>query len=183
MPAMSDCCPPKQDFAWCGTIALTQQAYGPVVFPLLDTNVSVTCPNGDTANCSSVQWKIPKWQTNLCASGGNVRTVWAMPDCNSNPSQDVVFKDLNLKTCILATLPGPPADISVETAAQIREVICPDLGISDLTGLEKFTSLTKLDLTGNKLTQFSLPLTAIQTLKLGKQSVEFTRPVKAGLPG
>ncbi|MGR8981399.1 MAG: pentapeptide repeat-containing protein [Gammaproteobacteria bacterium] len=167
MPAANDCCPPKQGFSWCGTISLTQQAYGPVTFPLLGANVTLTCPNGDTANCSEVQWKIPNWQTSLCGSGGSVRTVWAMPDCGSDPGQYVVFKDQNLKDCILATLPGSPTNVTIETAAQIRQVTCPGLGISDLTGLENFTSLVKLDLTDNKLIQFSLPLATIQTLKLG----------------
>jgi uncharacterized protein YjbI with pentapeptide repeats len=171
MPGAADCCQPKNGFSWCGTIALTQQAYGPVTFPLLATNVTLTCPNGDTANCSPAQWKIPNWQTSLCGNGGGTITVWAKPDCGSDPSQNVVFKDQNLKTCITNTLPGKPANVTIQTASQIRQVTCPGLGISDLTGLEKFTNLIKLDLTANKLVQFSLPLTTIQTLKLGNNQL------------
>ncbi|MDD5266973.1 MAG: pentapeptide repeat-containing protein [Methylococcales bacterium] len=166
MPAADDCCKPKENFTWCGTISLTQEPYGPVTFPQLDANVTLTCPNGDTANCSGLQWKIPKWQTSLCGSGHSVETVWSKPDCDSDPGKIVVFKDHNLENCVKATLPGPPANVTIETAAQIRQVTCPGLGITDLTGLEKFTNLVKLDLTANKLTQFSLPLTTIQTLRL-----------------
>lgn len=164
MPPESMCClQPGQD-SWCGTIDITQQAYGPVIYPVL--NATITCPNGDVSQCSDSQWQIPNWQTNLCTADHNTQTVWAPPNCGSTPGNIVHFKDANLKACILASLPGKPAEVTVNTAAQIREVNCPGRGITDLTGLENFTSLTRLDLTANQLTQFSFSFQSLETLEI-----------------
>ena len=158
------CCAQAVGGPWCGTVDITQQAYGPVTYPVL--SASVTCPNGDVASCAGNQWVIPQWQTNLCSADRSMRTVWSPPDCGGPPGDVVNFKDPNLKQCILDALPGKPTDITLQTAAQMLEVDCPGKGITDLTGLEKFTSLTSLDLTANQLTQFNLPLTQLQSLKI-----------------
>lgn len=165
MPPAKECCQQgKNDPPWCGTINDTQQNYGPVTYPVLSSNI--TCPNGDVGACNEVQWMIPNWQTNLCNSDRNMETVWRPPDCGTTPGKIVKFKDPNLKQCILASLPGNPSEITVQTAGNMHQVTCPGRGIKDLSGLENFTKLAKLDLTANQLTQFSLPLGNLSTLKI-----------------
>jgi uncharacterized protein YjbI with pentapeptide repeats len=164
------CCPQPAGDPWCGTIDITQQAYGPVTYPVL--TASVNCPSGDVASCAGNQWVINGenlkfvWQTDLCSTPPSMQTLWSPPDCSSPPGDVVNFKDPNLKQCILDALPGKPSDITLQTAAQMLAIDCPGKGITDLTGLEKFTSLTSLDLTANQLTQFNLPLTQLQSLKI-----------------
>lgn len=85
--------------------------------------------------------------------------MWSQPNCGGTPGDIVVFKDAALKSCILATLPGQ-TEVLVSTAQQIAQVNCPGLGITDLTGLQAFTALSKLDLSGNKLAIFTLSFSA-----------------------
>ncbi|HEX4771532.1 MAG TPA: pentapeptide repeat-containing protein [Bryobacteraceae bacterium] len=165
MPPAKDCCPEKSGGPWCGTVDVTQQAYGPVVYPVLQT--AIICPNGDVAACAGDQWVIPNWQTNLCTQDHTTQTVWSSPDCGGPVGPIVQFKDANLKQCILSALPGKPAEITLKTAQQIQSVSCPAKEISDLTGLEQFINLTSLDLTANRLTGFALPLTKLGDLKIG----------------
>jgi uncharacterized protein YjbI with pentapeptide repeats len=154
MPAAADCCTQKGGGVWCGNIDITQGTYGAVTFPVL--NSLVTCPSNEVAKCSGPQWKIsPDWKTTACSNDGSLQTMWSKPNCDGEPGQIVVFKDKNLKACILRTLPGQ-TEVLVSTAGQVRQVVCPFQGISDITGLENFTSLTKLDLSGNQLTSFTL---------------------------
>ena len=160
MPAAAACCPAKSQGGkpWCGVVDATQQTYGPVTFPLL--NVTATCPNGATAQCTGSQWQLsPNWQTTGCSRSGTPQTMWSQPNCNGQPTDIVVFKDQNLKDCILATLPGQ-TEVLLSTAQQIAQVNCPGRGITDLTGLETFISLTKLDLSFNGLPIFTLSFTA-----------------------
>ncbi len=159
MPAEQDCCPktPSSD-PWCGIIDATQQPYGPVTFPVL--NAIATCPNGSTAECTGPQWQLSSnWQTTSCNVSGLPQQMWSRPNCGGHPGQIVVFKDPNLKSCILATLPGQ-TEVLLATAQQITQVNCPGRSISDLTGLEAFISLTKLDLSSNSLPIFTLSFTA-----------------------
>jgi uncharacterized protein YjbI with pentapeptide repeats len=165
MPPAPDCCQEKSGGPWCGTVDITQQAYGPVSYPNLQT--AVNCPNGDVAACNANQWVIPNWQTNLCSPDRSTRTVWSPPNCGGPVGPVVQFKDPNLKQCILATLPGKPAEITIKTAQLFQSVSCPGRGIADLTGLEQFINLASLDLTGNQLTQFNLLLNKLGSLKIG----------------
>jgi uncharacterized protein YjbI with pentapeptide repeats len=158
------CCAQKGGGLWCGTVDITQQAFGSVTYPVPAD--SITCPNGDVAVCSGAQWILPQWQTNLCNANHTTQTVWSPPDCGGTPGQYVVFKDLNLKQCILATLPGNPTEVTLETAAAMLAVNCPGRSIADLTGLEKFTNLTSLDVTANQVKQFALRLPQLQSLKI-----------------
>lgn len=156
MPAEADCCPAASPggHAWCGIVDATQEAYGPTTFPVLAS--PVTCPNGEPGQCKGAQWAIPGWQTTSCSSGGVMRRMWSRPNCNGGGGGDIVaFKDDNLKRCILATLPGQP-EVLLATAQQIAQVSCPGKNITDLTGLEQFISLSKLDLSNNDLTIFTL---------------------------
>lgn len=169
MPPASACCAQKGGGAWCGTVDIAQQAYGGVTYPALQA--SVTCPDGDVAKCAGKQWVIPNWQTNLCSSNHTTQTVWSKPDCGGTPGDMVKFNDPNLKKCILDMLPGKPSSVAVTTAATLLEVSCPGRGIADLTGLQDFTGLTSLDLSGNAITSFDLPLTLMQNLKLGSNQL------------
>lgn len=164
LPPANACCPQKVGDSWCGTIDITQQAYGTVIFPVL--NSAINCPNGDVAQCSGKQWQIPNWQTNLCSPDHTTRVVWTAPDCGTTPGDIVHFKDDNLQQCILEALPGKPMEVTVSTAAQIPQIDCAGRGITDLSGLEKFTHLTSLDLTANQLTQFAFDFPALETLKI-----------------
>src|SRR5260370_4327317 len=153
MPAATDCCTQTSGL-WCGNIDITQQTYGAVTFPILNT--LITCPNNVVAQCSGAQWKISSdWKTTACNRHGSLQTMSSKPNCGGGPGEYVVFKDKNLKACLLKTVPGQ-TEVLVSTAGQIRQVVCPYQGIADLTGLEQFTSLTKLDLSGNQLTSFTL---------------------------
>jgi len=160
MPAAADCCPATspQGQPWCGIVDATQQTYGPVTFPVLST--PATCPNGETAECSGAQWQLsPNWTTANCNVERIPQVLWSKPNCGGKPGDIVVFKDPNLKTCILAGLPGQ-TQVLRATAQQIAEVNCPGRGIADIGGLEAFISLTKLDLSGNRLPTFTLQFSA-----------------------
>jgi uncharacterized protein YjbI with pentapeptide repeats len=156
MPAESDCCPAKVPSGkpWCGVVDATQQTYGAVTFPVLKQ--SVTCPNGSTGLCTGSQWQLsPNWVTPNCNVDRVPQKMWSKPNCDGSPGEIVVFKDDSLKHCILATLPGQ-TEVLLATAQQIAQVNCPGRGIYDLTGLENFIALTKLDLSNNQLTIFTL---------------------------
>jgi uncharacterized protein YjbI with pentapeptide repeats len=163
MPAAQDCCPSEHDNpAWCGIVDSTQLPYGPVTFPVL--NAIVTCPNGDTAKCTDSaqvrQWRLsPNWQTTGCNPNGVSQQMWSRPNCGGTPGKIVTFKDDNLKACILASLPGQ-TEVLLTTAQEIAQVNCAGRGITDLGGLENFISMTKLDLSANKLPTFTLAFTS-----------------------
>ena len=161
MPAADACCKVEGGGApWCGNVDATQQTYGPVIFPVINSGIIVTCPNGSTGQCSGAQWQLsPNWQTTSCNKNGVSQQMWSKPNCGGKPTDIVKFKDPNLKACILATLPGQ-TEVYLTTAQQISQVNCPGRQITDIGGLENFISLTKLDLRSNALTIFTLAFTA-----------------------
>lgn len=175
MPAADACCKVEGGGApWCGNVDATQQTYGPVTFPVINSGIIVTCPNGSTGQCTGAQWQLsPNWQTTSCNKNGVSQQMWSQPNCGGKPTDIVKFKDPNLKACILATLPGQ-TEVYLTTAQQISQVNCPGRQITDIGGLENFISLTKLDLRSNALTIFTLAFTAggkpapsqLQTLSL-----------------
>lgn len=166
MPGPSNCCPSVSGFQNCGTISATGQPYGPVTYPSLTT--PVTCPSGVNAKCEGSQWQLsPNWTTTYCSQSGLSQTLWQQPSCGNSPSDIVQFSDPNLQACILAALPGQPSSITVAMAQQQLEVICPGKNISSLGGLENFTGLQVLDLTGNQISQFGLSFQSMRQLKLG----------------
>ncbi|MFZ1005442.1 MAG: pentapeptide repeat-containing protein [Candidatus Sulfotelmatobacter sp.] len=161
MPAADACCKVEGGGApWCGNVDATQQTYGPVTFPVINSGIIVTCPNGSTGQCTGAQWQLsPNWQTTSCNKNGVSQQMWSKPNCGGKPTDIVKFKDPNLKACILATLPGQ-TEVYLTTAQQISQVNCPGRQITDIGGLENFISLTKLDLRSNALTIFTLAFTA-----------------------
>lgn len=168
MPPESECCRFRESEYWCGTIDATQTPYGGVRYPQMQS--AVTCPNGKFVACSGADWMIPRWRSGVCNAGVE-RVVWTKPDCNSDPSDYVVFKDDKLKKCILESLPGPPAGITTATAKKMTHVSCASRGITDLGGLEKFESLVSLDLSTNALQRFSLPLKNLRSLKIANNQL------------
>jgi uncharacterized protein YjbI with pentapeptide repeats len=179
MPAVADCCPAKNvgGQPWCGVVAATQDTYAGVTFPILQS--PNTCPDGSTALCTGTQWRLsPSWQTQGCNIDRVMQTMWSQPNCSGTPGEIVVFKDQNLKKCILETLPGQN-EVQLATAQQIAQVSCPGRGIADITGLEAFISLAKLDLSSNALPIFTLAFTSngnqvpskLQTLNLSNNQI------------
>jgi Leucine-rich repeat (LRR) protein len=63
---------------------------------------------------------------------------------------------------------NPSYIITKNDAARVQSLSCPVNGIKNLSGLENFTALQKLDLTGNKLTDgsFFTKLNTLHTLKV-----------------
>jgi len=158
MPAASNCCPAPNQHSqpWCGIVAATQNTYVGVKFPILQPPNTNTCPDGSKTQCTGSNWQLsPTWQTQGCNIDRVVQTMWSKPNCSGSPGKIVVFKDKNLKDCILATLPGQ-SEVLLATAQQITQVNCGGRNIADLTGLETFINLTKLDLSGNALPIFTL---------------------------
>ena len=160
MPQASNgCCTPAGSSAtYCGTIPqVAGGLYGPITPPSLTASTSVLCPNGTTTSCigSSGNWSIPNWRNAACLSGQ--RPLWTPPPCGNPPATNYVqFHDSNLKACILQQLPTPEPEVPISVANAITQVNCPGMGIADLTGLENFWSLERLDLSGNNLINFSI---------------------------
>ena len=165
MPAASDCCPESDGTPFCGLVAIDGQPYGAVTFPIVNST-AVTCPN-PVVSCAGGQgqWSLPGW-TSTCTPGGGRQVVWAEPDCNAPPDAFVVFTDPKLQACVAATLPGNPGGVLISVAQNITAVNCPGRGITDVGGLEQFTQLIRLDLSGNQIRQFQVSLKALQTLKI-----------------
>ncbi len=154
----------------CGTISISQTTYGPTILPALDSSSSVTCPSNDSGPCTANQWMVTNWQTNQCTHPQQMQTVWSPPPCSGTGGSYVAFTDPKLQACIAATLPGGQTQVSIAAAAQIPDVSCPNMGITSIGGLERFTNLTTLDLTANQIVTFGLtqanPLNNLVTLKI-----------------
>jgi uncharacterized protein YjbI with pentapeptide repeats len=165
MPAASDCCPESGGTPFCGRVAIDGQPYGAVTFPIVNTT-AVACPN-PVVSCAGGQgrWSLPGW-TSRCTPGGQRQVVWAKPDCSAPPDAFVVFTDPKLQACVAATLPGNPGSVLISVAQNITSVNCPGGGITDVGGLEQFTQLIRLDLSGNQIRQFGVALPALETLKI-----------------
>ena len=71
------------------------------------------------------QWRLsPNWRTTDCNPNRVDQQMWSRPNCGGQSGQVVTFKDPNLKSCILETLPGQ-TEVLLATAQQIAEVNCP----------------------------------------------------------
>ena len=173
MPATGDCCPAGADVPNCGTAAWTGLQYGPTKLPVLSaTNVSVVCPNGDHAPCST--WRLPGWKTDLCGATGDPtnRVVWTKPDCGSQPSGDAVqIDDDNLRACVRDALPDKPAVITKTMAATVAVLRCANRGIAVTNGLDAFKNLRALDLSGNLLQQFDVSLPGMHDLNVANNQL------------
>ncbi|MFB6455285.1 pentapeptide repeat-containing protein [Chitinophaga sp. Hz27] len=175
----ADSCCQQVDGYHCGTITINNDGYSATIFPKM-TN-KVTCPNGDYDKCKAAQWLVPGWKTNRCNQQHNTEIVWTRPTCNSN-SQDttgvIKFTDPNLKKAITDFLfkGKSPQPITRSLAAQVLALDLSDHNISNLGGLENFTSLRTLDLSQNKLTKadFFVKLPSVNALKLAHNQLSGT---------
>ncbi|NTS76767.1 hypothetical protein HR060_07775 [Catenovulum sp. SM1970] len=77
--------------------------------------------------------------------------------------------DTNLKTCIETQLTA----LNAQSVAPVVSLSCPNLGISDLTGLGQFVNLTALNLSSNAITDIGelATLTQLTTLNLNNNNV------------
>ncbi len=168
MPREGDCCAKVQDTQKCGTIDITGVVYGPAIPPdLTPDNHAITCPDESKSPCLS--WAVPNWQSNRCnATGGtDMRTLWRKPDeCSAKPPDVLVFSDPNLQKCVSDAIPDHPQTITKDAASKLRHLDCAGMGIADLTGLAALDGLLSLNLNGNHLTQFSLSLPNLHSLKI-----------------
>lgn len=168
MPAAGDCCS-GVDTPYCGTIDITHVAYGATIPPTIAAgNHGVLCPDESTSPCAT--WQLPGWQTDRCNANAfdhTMRLVWSKPaDCTAPPADVLHFADENLAACIRDAIPSHPPQIPRQLAAQLTQLQCAGRNIADLTGLEALTGLVNLDLDGNRLTQFTLTLPRLRSLKL-----------------
>ncbi|MBO9202157.1 MULTISPECIES: leucine-rich repeat domain-containing protein [Niastella] len=172
MLAADSCCKTVDgNGSFCGIIAINQQGYGATVFPLLKNKV--TCPNGDRDTCHGQQWVVPGWRTANCNQDHVTETVWFKPDCNGTDTAGrITFPDPNLQTCLVNRLFGGDNTkvITKNIAAQVPSLSCPCMNISNLEGLEYFTSLESLDVSCNKLTDgtFFIKLPTLNKLKVSE---------------
>ncbi len=171
MVAEQYCCPAKQSGGppYCGIIDSLGIAYAQTQFPNI-SGAAVKCPNNAIAETSGSgkkplelcpdSWRLaPNWTTTGCSLSGQ-RTMWSI-NCNADPGNVVKFADENLKKCILETLPNQN-EVLISTAEQIQSVNCPARQIAAIGGLEYFTAMHTLDLSGNQLTAFDLKFKNIQ---------------------
>ena len=151
-PPVSECCPQLGGSYFCGN-AINGAVYGETILPAVPAGAAVTCPGGQTGQCSGSDWVIPGWQTNLCDAAGKTQVVWSKPDCGHHQNT-IQIPDANLKACIKQALfGGANQAITKKAAASLVNLSCPNAGVSDLTGLEKsnFPALVTLDLSANQL--------------------------------
>lgn len=174
MPVAGICCQ-NLDGAYCGVIGINHLSYGGTILPSL--KAKVTCPNGDLAICDSIQWQIPGWKTSNCNSNHNLETVWFKPNCNGQDTTGrITFADPNLQNCIIDQVFGGDEThvITKSEVATVTSLSCPARQISDLTGLQYFTSLEELDLSYNQLIDgtFYNQLHNLQTLKISGNNIK-----------
>jgi uncharacterized protein YjbI with pentapeptide repeats len=173
MPVADSCCK-TLDGSYCGIIAINQQGYGATVLPLLKNKV--TCPNGDLDTCHGQQWVVPGWRTANCNPQHVTQIVWFKPNCGgSDTTGRITFADPNLQSCLVNQLFGGDNSkvITKNIAAQVPSLSCPCMGISNLSGLQYFTSLKSLDLSCNKLTDgtFFAQLHSLNKLKVSENKL------------
>lgn len=172
MPTADLCCTTQTGEVFCGVIAINQLAYGGTILP--KPTKKINCPNGDLAICAGAQWTIPNWTTKSCNQNRNTERVWIKPNCSAKDTTGIVrFKDPNLKACLVRQIFHGDSSkvINKKVAVNGISVSCPGKGISDLGGLEYFTNLQELDVSGNELTDanffFQHKFSGLTKLKIG----------------
>lgn len=173
MPVADSCCK-TLDGSYCGIIAINQKGYGATVLPLLKNKV--TCPNGDLDTCHGQQWVVPGWRTANCNPQHVTQIVWFKPNCGGSDTTGMItFADPNLQSCLVNQLFGGDNSkvITKNIAAQVPSISCPCMGISNLSGLQYFTSLRSLDLSCNKLTDgtFFAQMHSLNKLKVSENKL------------
>lgn len=152
MPVADSCCKTVDGY-FCGIIAINQLGYGAVTLPVL--NNKVTCPNGTIAQCTGTQWVVPRWKSSNCNASHTSQLLWYKPNCDGkDTSGQIHFPDPNLQASLMKQMSGgdPHYIITKHAAAQVPSLNCAYAGISNLEGLQYFTALQELDVSGNLLT-------------------------------
>lgn len=158
MPQATDnCCSIEGGGYNCGT-AVNGVIYGATTVPIIPAGIEIDCPNGDITNCRADDWKIPNWKTASCDSG---ESLWAPPTCGKQPAS-ITINDPNLKSCLQGILfNGALEEITIKAAKNLQYLVCPSMGISDITVLGQedskthelyFPNLISIDLSANSLT-------------------------------
>ncbi len=148
LPPADECRPAGNEF-FCGTEPASRKTYGPTRLPVLTH--PAFCPNGDFVICSGKTWLLENWKTNVC---GPPETRWVPPPRDPPPPGPTVnIPDANFRRCLSKQFFGDDdRPIPTDFAATVLEIDCVSRDIADATGLEAFTALEKLTLTGNALT-------------------------------
>ncbi|MFN8319040.1 MAG: pentapeptide repeat-containing protein [Saprospiraceae bacterium] len=152
MPVADSCCKTVDGY-YCGIIAINQLGYGAVTLPVL--NNKVTCPNGAIAQCTGTQWVVPHWRSSSCNPGHTSQLLWYKPNCSGKDTTGQIhFPDPNLEASLMKQMSGgdPNYIITKHAAAQVPSLNCSYSKISNLEGLQYFTALEELDVSGNFLT-------------------------------
>ena len=181
LPPKDSCCPEIDSVNYnCGKDPWTNLAYGPTTPPVLN-NVAIDCPDGSRAVCSGSQWQIPGWATELCNDEHTEQVLWKHPDCSGHhhDSTGIKISDPNLLICIANEyLNGDTTTvITPQLASTITSLNCRNMGIKDLGGLESFTNLMTLKLSGNQLTNgdFTELPTSLVTLEVASNDLSTIR--------
>jgi len=151
MPEADSCCKTLDGY-FCGITSITQLGYGAVVLPILNTQV--TCPDGEFSICTGSQWELPHWQSANCNPQHQTQILWYKPNCSGHDTTGIInFPDPNLQSCIFNQMSGgnPGYVITKKAAAQVTSLSCPSYNISNLEGLQYFTAIQQLNLSGNRL--------------------------------
>ncbi len=116
--------------------------------------------------------------TDGCGAGWHCDTVTTgcVQDCTAGGCDDgycdpdsrecagyLTFPDPALAACVEAAAGVGPGELTTRDASAVTALYCPDAGISDLTGLERLTNLTRLSVWENQVTDLS-PLSGLTSL-------------------
>ena len=79
-------------------------------------------------------------------------------------SEVIMFKDVNLEKCVRSVIQKPEGEITVEDVKNVNTLLCDEMGILRIDGIEKIINLNYLSLTRNNIKDFSL-LKNLKSLK------------------
>lgn len=97
----------------------------------------------------------PHWKSPNCNSSHTTQLLWYKPNCDGKDTTGRIhFPDPNLEASLLKQMSGgdPNYIITKQNAAQVPALNCSYSKISNLEGLQYFTALEELDVSGNLLT-------------------------------
>lgn len=81
-----------------------------------------------------------------------------------NGSEVIKFKDANLEKCVRSVIQKPEGEIAVEDVKNVKTILCDEMGILTIDGIEKLINISYLSLTRNDIKDFSL-LKNLKSLK------------------
>ena len=95
------------------------------------------------------------------------------------PDAPVLFNDANLEDAVREELEKPAGPVTRENLASLKKFQAIGMGITDLTGLEYATNLTRLVLAGNRITDLTplAEMTALTGLNLRQNQITDLTPL------